>query len=308
MTHSEKLAAILAVVQTDPVNRGLAGHPVDNLYTATEGDFERACRSITAAPRTCIGLLTGFYIPTADPPAFETDGPLGTLFLAETLGLLGFDPWTLTAHGCKRILEPRGKRLGVNVLSVPPPSHPWSAYLAIDFKAACIAMSHLIAIECVGPSWRDGRSYNMRGVDITEHTAPLHYLVDEANRIGETTTIGIGDGGNEIGMGRVSWGTIARNIDKGEQIACRVPTDHLIVAGVSNWGAYALAAGLFVLRGMKPPSDLFDPDRELSILEAMVRDGPLVDGVTGRQTATVDGLTWEEYSRPLVAIQRILDS
>ena len=87
-----------------------------------------------------------------------------------------------------------------------------------------------------------------------------------------------------------------------------MPTDHLIVAGVSNWGAYALAAGLFVLRGMKPPSDLFDPDRELSILEAMVRDGPLVDGVTGRQTATVDGLTWEEYSRPLVAIQRILDS
>ena len=39
----------------------------------------------------------------------------------------------------------------------------------------------------------------------------------------------------------------------GDLIHCRVPTDHLIVAGVSNWGAYALAAGIYVLRGVKPP-------------------------------------------------------
>ena len=49
----------------------------------------------------------------------------------------------------------------------------------------------------------------------------------------------------------------------------------------------------------KPPADLFDPDREREILEVMVREGPLVDGVTGKQTATVDGLTWEEYVKPL---------
>ena len=85
-------------------------------------------------------------------------------------------------------------------------------------------------------------------------------------------------------------------------------TDHLIVAGVSNWGAYALAAGVYVLRGVQPPTDLFDPDREREILEVMVREGPLVDGVTGKQSATVDGLSWEEYARPLLRIREILES
>jgi hypothetical protein len=121
-------------------------------------------------------------------------------------------------------------------------------------------------------------------------------------------TIGIGDGGNEIGMGKIPHEIVAKNIPNGDLIHCRVPTDHLIVAGVSNWGAYALAAGVHLLRGVKPPRELFDPDREREILEAMVREGPLVDGVTGKQTATVDGLTWEEYVKPMIRIREILES
>ena len=99
-----------------------------------------------------------------------------------------------------------------------------------------------------------------------------------------------------------------KNIPNGDLIHCRVATDHLIVAGVSNWGAYALAAGIYVLRGVKPAPDLFDPDREREILEVMVQEGPLVDGVTGKQTATVDGLSWDEYTKPLVRIREILES
>ena len=146
----------------------------------------------------------------------------------------------------------------------------------------------------------------MRGRDISSHTPPID--ADYVRRAdSKVTTIGIGDGGNEIGMGKIHPDTVAKNIPNGELIHCRVPTDHLIVAGVSNWGAYALAAGVYVLRGQTPPPDLFDPDREREILEVMVREGPLVDGVTGKQTATVDGLTWDEYARPLVRIREILE-
>ncbi len=113
------------------------------------------------------------------------------------------------------------------------------------------------------------------------------------------TTIGIGDGGNEIGMGKIPWRTIQRNIPNGGLIACRVPTDFLIVAGVSNWGAYALAAGVALLRGRPLLPDLFDVERERDILRIMVEQGPLVDGVTGKPTVTVDGLAFEEYARPL---------
>lgn len=148
----------------------------------------------------------------------------------------------------------------------------------------------------------------MRGSDITalhldyqHHFRPIDILPYGI------PTIAIGDGGNEIGMGKIPHETIVKNIPNGDLIHCRVPADYLIVAGVSNWGAYALAAGVFVLRGEKPPSDLFDPDVEKRILEIMVREGPLVDGVTGEQTATVDGLTWNDYIQPMLKMREILE-
>jgi hypothetical protein len=50
---------------------------------------------------------------------------------------------------------------------------------------------------------------------------------------------------------------------------------------------------------------LFDPGRERELLEVMVRQGPLVDGVTGRQTATVDGLAFERYGEILTRLAAI---
>jgi hypothetical protein len=315
MTTDEKLAAILAAVQTDPGNRGLARDTHDNLFTACPGDFAAACRSIAEHPNPCPAIVTGFYIPSADPPANETDGPLGSLFLATALSRLDHKSVIVTDSVLRDILNSTMKRYGlgsgVAAVSIPPSAFPWWAWLAVDWKHARDnwPLSHLVSIERVGPTRKDGRCYTMRGRDITEFTSPAHHLFDD--NLGprhHLPTIGVGDGGNEIGMGKVAWDLIARSIPNGGTIACRVPTDHLIVAGVSNWGAYALAAGVYVLRGVKPPADLFDPDREREILEVMVREGPLVDGVTGRQTATVDGLSWEEYAKPLLRIREILES
>src|SRR5207244_9701718 len=94
-------------------------------------------------------------------------------------------------------------------------------------------------------------------------------------------TVGIGDGGNEIGMGKIPWPVIRRNIPNGGLVACWVSTDHLIVCGVSNWGAYGLGAGVRLLRGESGETDLFDPDREEALLEIVVERGRLVDGVSG---------------------------
>ena len=60
-------------------------------------------------------------------------------------------------------------------------------------------------------------------------------------------TIGIGDGGNEIGMGKVL-DSVKEHIPYGEKIACRIGADQLITAGVSNWGGYALATSLYILQ------------------------------------------------------------
>ncbi|MBA4192182.1 MAG: hypothetical protein C0467_29755 [Planctomycetaceae bacterium] len=308
MTTYEKLAAILAAVQTDPGNRGLARDPHDNLFTATRGDFEAACRSLAAHREPEVVVVTGFYIPGATPPAYETDGPLGAAFLARALIPLG--------ASFLFIVEQEARPLFRHA-SIPNVSEKWAsarippaeyddARLAQSQEIREWPVSHLLALERVGPG-TDGHCRNMRGLDISSLTEPADRLfrIYPAVRP-DVQTIGIGDGGNEIGMGKIPHDTIVKNIPNGDLIHCRVPTDHLIVAGVSNWGAYALAAGVYVLRGVKPPSDLFDPNREREILEVMVREGPLVDGVTGKQTATVDGLTWDEYVKPLIRIREIL--
>jgi D-glutamate cyclase len=290
MTADEKLAAILAAVQTDPGNRGLARDPHHNLFIATAGDFAAACRSIAGHPDPSLAIMTGFFIPSSAPPAFETDGPLGVCFVKRALSRLRISTGVI---GEDRICQIVGA--GMDSLR--------------DYEEIPIlrpGLSHILCVERSGPA-ADGNHYTMRGRDVTAHH-PCTAWFSELRDMSEAITIGIGDGGNEIGMGKVPHETIVKNVPNGDLIHCRVPTDYLIVAGVSNWGAYALAAGVYVLREVKPPADLFDPDREREILEVMVREGPLVDGVTGKQTATVDGLTWEQYAKPLLRIREILES
>jgi len=280
MTTDEKLAAILAAVQIDPGNRGLA-----ELFAYCPDDFAAACHCLVPLPKHAL-VITGFFIPSADPPAYETDGPLGALFLERSLAVGPQDGTAAIAEDpINAALNAARTRLGIR-----------RPFVVAQGSVA-------IYIERGGPAL-EGKRYTMRGRDITDHLDPRF---DSGHPWGRVT-IGIGDGGNEIGMGKIPHEIIAKNIPNGDLIHCGVPTDHLIVAGVSNWGAYALAAGVYVLRGVQPPPDLYDPNREREILEVMVREGPLVDGVTGKQTATVDGLTWDEYIKPLIRIREILES
>jgi hypothetical protein len=312
MTADEKLTAILAAVQTDPGNRGLARDPADNLFTACPGDFAAACRIASDDRTPSIMIDTGFFIPTSIPPTFETDGPLGAVFLLRAIIAALRKPVLSinSSTNCARAIQ-----LGATAAGIDTRYGEWTD----EYVGRCGNVSVNddaypddewslnIALEHVGPADND-RCYSMRGQDITAFTRPAYRDYEDGFGGDVFRSIGIGDGGNEIGMGKIPHETIVKNIPNGDLIHCRVPTDYLIVAGVSNWGAYALAAGVYVLRGVKPPADLFDPDREREILEVMVREGPLVDGVTGKQTATVDGLSWEEYARPLVRIREILES
>ena len=52
-----------------------------------------------------------------------------------------------------------------------------------------------------------------------------------------------GDGGNEVGMGKVYDRVVgSANIPNAATIACVSAADHLLVCSVSNWGGYALSA------------------------------------------------------------------
>jgi hypothetical protein len=146
----------------------------------------------------------------------------------------------------------------------------------------------------------------MRGENIDRFAGDLHCLFEEAGR-GQSgvKTIGIGDGANEIGMGAVPWEDLECRLS-GEQAAripCRIATDWNIVAGTSNWGGYALAAAVAMLRDSVTAVEPFHSRQQQAVLEAMVANGPAVDGVTRRREPTVDGLPFLTYIQPWQSIR-----
>lgn len=332
MTLDDKLVAIRDAIQHDPGHRGLAKDRGRNLITACADDFSSACKSIAANPYPRLGVITGFLIPTSDPPRAETDGPLGTLFLAHALHAMELPMLMATDRFCLAALHAGIAHADLTKCAAIPID-----LLAQESPLGGLVhtLSHLIALERVGPShtpeslrtqpngWANDvslflrecppssfdRYHTMRGRDITDSMFPAHRIFEHhpENRP-NPITIGIGDGGNEIGMGKIQWDIIRSNIPNGGKVACRTVTDHLIVCGVSNWGGYALAAGIALCRGQVLPATLFDPNREFEMLKILVETGDLVDGVTGKATPTVDGLNFDVYIEPLIKIRAIMEA
>jgi hypothetical protein len=149
----------------------------------------------------------------------------------------------------------------------------------------------------------------MLGVPLDEHVSPTHRLfelITEHNLA--IKTIAIGDGGNELGMGRFLWEDLVAAIATGPagKIACRVAADIAILAGTSNWGGYALALAVAYLRGQRLASPWLQPDGQQRLLESLVAAGA-VDGLTRLAEPTVDGLPPEDYLNALADMLNLLE-
>jgi len=256
----ERVAAIEKRIAQDPARRGIAA-------LVKPGQLRLAAESLLQA--RCVLIVSGFYIPSAQ--AGETDGPPGAQALGMALSAIGIE----VVYATDALNRPLFEVLGLLPLEGDEPD-----------LLERVAPSHLVSIERVGPA-DDGQCYNMRGEVLTAGVGSFGELFLRAAERG-LSTVGIGDGGNEIGMGRVAE-QVRRSVPKGERIACVIPTDTLIVAGLSNWGAYGLVAALSLLAGrdLLPSSE---QAREAVL--ALVRAGA-VDGRTRRNESTVDGLSLE---------------
>jgi hypothetical protein len=292
----ERIDAIEAAIQQE-VGRGATA-----LFAASRGGLWGAVSALSAAKPRYVGILTGFFVPRATPPAAETDGPAGAALLALALSRIGVRCRLLTDEFCRSACEEAllgGGNEPIAVDSVAPGDllepliAAWRTH-GIDW---------IVAVERCGLS-ADGRPRNMRGEDIGAHTAPL----DRVFTAGPWRTIAIGDGGNEVGMGSLPAGLIAREVALGSAIACVTPADHLITAGVSHWGAYGLIAGLAAMNEAWRETllDCLDPTIEQRILETLVERGPAVDGVTLRRTMTIDGLDLPAHRAKLEQVRDLV--
>jgi hypothetical protein len=259
------LEAIAALIGDDVSGR-LGADAASELRGACPDDFRQACLSLAEADRPALVIVTGFFIPTGQPPGGETDGPLGAIFLARALRPLGMRIVLATDDFCARAMQAGINQCGVRKdvpLVVLPRAEQAGTMNVSDYyqylQDRAGAFTHLLAIERPGPSHtqdslrqqgaspatirsfikivppeQQDRYHTMRGRDISGTMSPAHRLFESADRNPDITTIGIGDGGNEIGMGKLSWDLLQRHIAVGSLIACRIPTRHLIVSGVSN--------------------------------------------------------------------------
>jgi hypothetical protein len=279
------------------------GRNISALFDAARGGLRGAASALLNAQSGKVGLITGFYVPQGAPPAAETDGPVGAALLAKALASVGIPCRVATDEPCRGACAAALARAGVpdvviDIVAVGAPLAP----LIEAWRRAGI--THAISIERCGRS-ADGAPRNMRAQDIGSYTAPL----DDLFVAGPWKTIAVGDGGNEIGMGAISRSLIARHVAHGETIACVTPAQHLIVAGVSNWGAYALIGALAALREdwRRTLVACLDETLDRAVLEAIIEHGPAVDGVSRLPTLTVDGLDIATHHRILRMIRTLVE-
>lgn len=293
----------LIVDQIEQLIQVDVGRNISALFDAASGGLWSAASALASGRAIRVGLITGFYVPLGSPPAAETDGPVGAALLAKGLEEVGIPCRLATDRPCRDACA--ASLAGAGVSTVPIDAVAAGGPLADligTWRQADI--THAISIERCGRS-ADGAPRNMRGLDISSYTAPL----DDLFIAGPWETIAVGDGGNEIGMGSIPRSLIAQNVDHGETIACVTPAQHLIVAGVSNWGAYALIGALATLRRDWYAKLLgcLDETLDRAILEATVNYGPAVDGVSRLRTLTVDNLDLAIHHGKLRRIRTLVE-
>lgn len=235
-------------------------------------------------------ITTGFIV---EPKMAETDGPPGAAVLGRALRRLGAAVTYVTdAEGIPVLAA------ALRALGEPPEVR---AYGDGPRAAADLLTrerpTHLVAIERPART-RSGDYLSMRGHSVAEWNRPIDELFvgDGAARGGRGSvrrpvTVGVGDGGNEIGMGNVR-ARLARQGPLMARIAATVKVDHLVVAGVSNWGAYGIVTHLGHLA--RQPL-MHTPAQERELVAACVEAGAS-DGVTRRRESTVDALPLDVHA------------
>jgi hypothetical protein len=251
-------------------------------------------------------VLTGFPCRLDAAQPGETDGPSGAVALLAAARRLG-KPAALATDECtagplRAALAARAAAAGADVHAFPPrDAAGWRAGGDAPHRLSALAASfaHTVAVERAGVA-ADGSYRTMRARVMDALVAPLDVLMTAGCACGGEraewplrSSTGIGDGGNECGMGAAR-GLVEAHVPRGREIASVTPCDFLIVAGVSNWGAWALVAAVEVaarLAGRDPPPLLPTPAEEAA-LERVLADHGVGDGVTGQvePPGSVDGM------------------
>lgn len=202
------------------------------------------------------------------PPLPETDGPVGAAAMARAL-LLAFgtrsvmvtdEPFLFAVEAACRGVGlapiPLGEDMQVPdttgirpVFTVTVPFDKEMSRARAERLLERARPKAVVTIERPSQN-RQGVWCGLSGRDISAVTGDLDHLARQASRCG-IATLGIGDGGNEIGMGAIAERlpeiierARERGYSVGRDIGSTTATDVLVAAAISNWGALGVIAAL----------------------------------------------------------------
>ncbi len=236
-------------------------------------------------------IVTGFYVLMAGKP--ETDGPPGAIAIGNALMALGRKVGYVTDDCTSPVL--RQWAGDAEVIEFPIAGVEESKQYAVGLLER-LQPALLISIERCGRNSND-EYLNMRSRSITAHTARVDYLFD-----GTVPSVGIGDGGNEIGMGNLAH--VIPSVESLPDEPAIAEVDRLVIASVSNWGGYGLVAAISRRTGKNL---LPSAESEAMMVQGMVEAGA-VDGTTGDAVPTVDNFSMEENRALLARLHLLADA
>jgi hypothetical protein len=276
--------------------RGLPPAVSPQLYEAARKSGEplsyRAASALLEPHVARVALVTGIV---AGPLKLgEADGPIGAAVLASALNAVGRVADVVVPAPMLPVVEGIRSALGTSFRIVADSDTDHRSYDAA------------VTIERLGRN-RKGVWHWIFGGRLDDYGSPADDLIEAMYAAGKTT-IGIGDGGNEIGFGAVFDevrafvpGGATCKCPCGDGIVTSTATKIVIAASVSNVGAYALASAIGILAGM--PLLLPSPERVGAALEASVARG-CIDGGTMEAGRLLDDSVPLDSMKALVTLFR----
>jgi len=173
-------------------------------------------------------------------------------------------------------------------------------------------MNPKAAISIERPGRNEKGFYHMaNGRSITDFVAKLDDLFEGVGKRGGLT-IGIGDLGNELGMGALKEAT-QRIIFYGEKCRCGCGSgvgnvskaDATIFGAVSEDAAYAFLACMAFL--LSQPDILQSPEMETRVLEAACNHGA-IDGPSGLSILSIDYLSVKNHNHQIELMREIINA
>lgn len=274
MNFTEEFNEIEKIISYNLSNRGLD-------KVKLRGQLKSCVNSLNKSNK--IVIVTGFPIKSVE--VGETDGPPGALALAYALEELNKRTIIVTDRYSEKIIKEGARLLKLQadiIIFEENKEEEQAEEIIYKYKP-----DHIIAIERPGRGINN-KCYSMFGEDITclcPNTDILFIMARDNN----IPTSAIGDGGNELGMGKIR-DIVKENVNRGDIICAQFETDNLIVAGVSNWGAYSVCAGLSLINYHQL---MLEDEVYEELMEIIVKAGA-VDGCTKMCETSVDGLSYEE--------------